>query len=40
MSRLVRAQGLLRAAVARAITRKRAPELSFLPTREPGEVTP
>ena len=36
---LERVKGLLRAAVARDITRKRAPELTFLTTREP-EVTP
>ena len=44
LSRLARVQGLLRASVARAVTRKRAPELTFLPSREPvaaaGEVTP
>jgi ribosome-binding factor A len=37
LERLSCVQGLLRNAVARAITRKRAPELTFLPTRE-GEV--
>lgn len=44
LSRLARVHGLLRAAVARAVTRKRAPELTFLPSREhwevEGEVTP
>ena len=44
LSRLARVHGLLRASVARAVTRKRAPELTFLPSREPhegeGEVTP
>ena len=34
LARLERVHGLLRSAVARAVTRKRAPELSFLPTRE------
>lgn len=36
LSRLARASGLLRTAVARAVTRKRAPELTFLPSRETG----
>ena len=42
LARLARVHGLLRSAVARAVTRKRAPELSFLPTREfeAPEVTP
>ena len=39
LERLSRVQGTLRKAVASAITRKRAPELTFLPTRE-SEVTP
>ena len=34
LARLQRVGGLLRSAVARAVTRKRAPELSFMPTRE------
>ena len=42
LARLERVHGLLRTAVARAVTRKRAPELSFLPTRQfaPPEVNP
>ncbi len=44
LSRIGRVHGLLRSAVARAVTRKRAPELTFLPSREhiepQGEVTP
>ena len=42
LARLERVHGLLRSTVARAVTRKRAPELSFLPTREfaPPEVNP
>jgi ribosome-binding factor A len=39
LTRLERVRGLLRAAVAQAITRKRAPELSFLPIAE-AEVQP
>ncbi len=39
LSRLADVHGLLRSAVARAISRKRAPELSFVPTRE-REMTP
>ena len=37
LARLERVHGLLRSAVARSVTRKRAPELSFLPTREYAE---
>jgi ribosome-binding factor A len=42
LARLARVHGLLRSAVARTVTRRRAPELSFLPTREfeAPEVTP
>jgi ribosome-binding factor A len=45
LSRLGRAHGVLRSAVAQAITRKRAPELTFVPVVETspgdrGEVTP
>ncbi len=42
LARLERVHGLMRSAVARSVTRKRAPELSFLPTREHAEpeVTP
>ncbi len=42
LARLERVHGLMRSAVARSVTRKRAPELSFLPTREYAEpeVTP
>ena len=39
LGRLARASGFLRREVAIAITRKRAPELTFLPTRG-SEVTP
>jgi ribosome-binding factor A len=40
MQNVARAQGRLRAEVAKAITRKRAPELFFLPMAEPAEVSP
>lgn len=39
LERVERVRGMLRAEVARAITRKRAPELVFVPTAENG-VTP